>query len=211
MRLRDLEIALERCPPHPEPKAALEQYRTPARLAAQVLYDALAHGDIEGKRVADMGCGTGALAIGAALLGASYVVGVDIDEEALYIAERCAERLDVDVEFVRSDVRNFSGAFDTVIMNPPFGYQAQGADRPFLSKALEIASAIYTVHAAASEGFVDSFIEEHGGRVLEKKSYKFEIPYTFSFHKMERRPTEVMVYHVRRDMSDVRRQDCVTR
>jgi len=37
-------------------------------------------GDISGCTVADLGCGCGILSIGAALLGASYVLGVDLDE-----------------------------------------------------------------------------------------------------------------------------------
>jgi ribosomal protein L11 methyltransferase len=41
---------------------------------------------LTGRRVLDYGCGSGVLAIAAARLGASEVVGVDIDPEALLIA-----------------------------------------------------------------------------------------------------------------------------
>ena len=48
-----------------------------------MLYHALMKGDIEGKTVCDLGCGTGVLAIGAALLGADRVKGVDSDPKAV--------------------------------------------------------------------------------------------------------------------------------
>ena len=47
-------------------------------------------GDIEGKVVCDLGSGTGVLAIGASLLGAASVKGVEIDEKA--VAYRTGER-----------------------------------------------------------------------------------------------------------------------
>jgi len=69
MKLKQLEMILQRVGGFPRPQAALEQYQTPAPLAARLLYHALMKGDIEGKQVCDLGCGTGILAIGAALLG----------------------------------------------------------------------------------------------------------------------------------------------
>ena len=45
-------------------------------------------GDFEGKRVIDLGAGTGMLSIGAALLGASHVLALDIDPEALEVAQQ---------------------------------------------------------------------------------------------------------------------------
>ena len=38
---------------------------------------------LAGQRVVDYGCGSGVLAIAAALLGASAVLAIDIDEQAL--------------------------------------------------------------------------------------------------------------------------------
>lgn len=83
MKLKQLEMALQRLSGFSRPNAALEQYQTPAPLAARLLYHALMKGDIEGKHVVDLGCGTGILAIGAALLGAETVTGFDIDERGL--------------------------------------------------------------------------------------------------------------------------------
>ena len=59
MKLKNLEMMLQRLAGFSRPQAALEQYQTPAPLAARLLYHALMKGDIEGKRVCDLGCGTG--------------------------------------------------------------------------------------------------------------------------------------------------------
>jgi hypothetical protein len=50
-----------------DPVAALEQYHTPPDLAANIVHVADLQGDIEDELVLDLGCGTGMLALGAAL------------------------------------------------------------------------------------------------------------------------------------------------
>ena len=55
MKLKHLEMTLQRLRGYPHPRAALEQYQTPAPLAARLLYHALMKGDIEGKTVCDLG------------------------------------------------------------------------------------------------------------------------------------------------------------
>ena len=84
---RQLEMALQDIPPHESPKVDLEQYSTPSVIAADVLWNAHAIGDIEGMKIVDLGCGTGIFTIGAALMGAAESVGVDIDKDAVSIAE----------------------------------------------------------------------------------------------------------------------------
>lgn len=48
--------------------------------------------DIKGKSVIDYGCGSGILAIGAALLGAGSVIGVDTDPQAITASDENARR-----------------------------------------------------------------------------------------------------------------------
>ena len=137
MNLRHLEMRLERLQGFDRPRTSLEQYQTPAPVAARLLHHAAMQGAIEGRRVCDLGCGTGVLACGAALLGASAVTGVDIDPAAIEIARRNADMLGVTVAFIVADIRNpdidWAGlACDTVVMNPPFGAQRAHADRPFI-------------------------------------------------------------------------------
>ena len=126
-------MALETLTGHPSPSPRAEPYATPAAIAADVLWFAHSEGDIAGRRVADLGCGTGIFAIGAALLGAAAVVGIDSDAAAIAVARENARRLHAKVRFLLRDVRGFRGHAETVVMNPPFGSQTRHADRPFLA------------------------------------------------------------------------------
>lgn len=54
--------------------------------------------DLKGKFVIDYGCGSGILAIAAALLGAERVIGVDTDPQALEATRANAERNGVEIE-----------------------------------------------------------------------------------------------------------------
>lgn len=96
-----LEIALESLEGFRNPKIELEQYVTPANLAGFILTNADLFGDL--KTVIDLGCGTGILAIGSAILGA-YAIGVEIDRDALSIGRFNAEKLGVSVDLDRKSV-----------------------------------------------------------------------------------------------------------
>jgi putative methylase len=202
MKLKQLEMALQRLSGFPRPKAALEQYQTPASLAARLLYHAMMKGDIEGKRVVDLGCGTGMLAIGASLLGADSVMGVDIDEGAIAVGRENAVLLKADVEFVAADLRDAGcreriGACDTVIMNPPFGAQKAHADRPFIDCALGIADVTYSIFNAGSIPFVETYTAQKA-EVTEKIGGTFPIKRTFAFHAKDVQEIEVEILRLKR-------------
>ena len=80
---KDLEIILSTIKGFEEPKPELEQYITPSDIAAELLWTANMDGNIVGKIVFELGCGTGIFSFGAALLGAKTVIGYDTDEKAL--------------------------------------------------------------------------------------------------------------------------------
>ena len=191
MKLRQLEMALQRCAGFTAPQAAWEQYQTPATLAARLLYDAYMNGDIEGKTICDLGCGTGILAIGAALLGAKTVRAVDLDPAAIRTAQENTSLLSADVEFIVADIAGADandlaeriGPCDTVVMNPPFGAQKQNvhADRPFIDAAFTVAPVTYGIFNAGSTSFVAAYINGRGtidGRI----SGSFPIKRSFAFH-----------------------------
>ncbi len=185
MKLRRLEILLEGFETFPAPDPALEQYATPAVVAARILYHAFMRGDIEGKTVLDPGCGTGVIACGAALLGASAVTGVDIDQGAIEAARRNADRTGVEVDFVTGDIVDYEcRPFDTVVMNPPFGAQKKHADRPFIDKALECAGVVYGIFNEGSAPFIRSYIRDKG-EIDEIVKCEFPIKRTFPHHKKE--------------------------
>lgn len=53
---------------------------------------------VEGKRVADIGCGTGILSFAADMMGAQSVVAVDYDTQSVEVARENASRLGHDIE-----------------------------------------------------------------------------------------------------------------
>jgi putative methylase len=202
MKLKNLEMALQRLAGFSRPRAALEQYQTPAPLAARLLYHALMKGDIGGHPVTDLGSGTGVLAIGAALLGAGPVTGVEIDEKAVTVAEENAGLLEVDVEFMVADVKDPSlpgriGSCDTVIMNPPFGAQNVHADRPFIDLALSLAPVTYSIFNAGSIQFVTAYTKDWA-TVDEKIGGAFPIKRTFAFHTKDVQEIGVEIVRLKR-------------
>ena len=202
MKLKHLEMTLQRISGYSHPRAALEQYQTPAPLAARLLYHALMKGDIEGKTVCDLGCGTGVLAIGAALLGAGSARGVDSDPQAVKGAIANAALLEADVEFIVADVRDAAlpgllESCDTVIMNPPFGAQKAHADRPFINLALSIAPVTYSIFNAGSTQFIATYTAERA-EIDERVGGVFPIKRTFSFHTHDIQEIEVEILRLLR-------------
>ena len=193
MKQRQLEIVLEQVQAFKSPCAAREQYATSAHVAAQLLYFAYLRGDIAGQKVVDLGCGTGVLAVGAALLG-GVSTGVDSDEQALDLARTNARLLGVQVSWLNSRIEDFEGSFHTVVMNPPFGAQKRGSDRPFLTKSARVGKVIYLLHNSVVDSFVRRFLEPH--RVTDAIKVKLPIAHTFKFHKDEVRYVNAIIYRI---------------
>jgi putative methylase len=202
MKLKNLEMMLQRLAGFSRPRASLEQYQTPAPLAARLLFHALMKGDIEGRRVCDLGCGTGVLAIGAALLGAETVTGIEIDEKAVEVAKVNAALLDAEVTFMVADVKDpdllaRTEPCDTVIMNPPFGAQKAHADRPFIDCALSLAPVTYSIFNAGSIQFVKAYTAQKA-EITEKIGGAFPIKRTFAFHTKDVQEIEVEILRLKR-------------
>ncbi len=171
-----------------DPRAPLEQYHTPPELAAHIVHVADLQGDVAGRTVLDLGCGTGMLALGAALRGPERVVGVDVDPAPLSTAVENERRVGATaaVDWVRADATRLPVATGdaTVLMNPPFGAQAgnEGADRAFLETAAEVAAVSYSVHNEGSRSFVESFAGDNGGEVTHAFAAEFDLPRQFDHH-----------------------------
>lgn len=74
--------------------------------------------EVEGKRVADVGCGSGILSVGACLLGASEVIAVDIEDLSVEVAKENASRNGVSFDArVGDGLKELDGDFDIVISN----------------------------------------------------------------------------------------------
>jgi ribosomal protein L11 methyltransferase len=70
-----------------------------------------------GGRVLDVGCGSGVLAVAAALLGAGAVRAVDIDPEAIAATAANAERNGVRVDASLGSAGDLADRFDLVVAN----------------------------------------------------------------------------------------------
>jgi predicted RNA methylase len=67
------------------------------------------YNDIENCSVADFGIGPGMLSIAAKLMGSSYTVGFDVDQEALDNAWVNCRKLEIyDVDMVQTDIQSLS-------------------------------------------------------------------------------------------------------
>jgi putative methylase len=200
MKLRQLEMLLEKVEGFSSPSANLEQYTTSAPLAARLLFHAAQNGDITDKTICDLGCGTGMLSIGAALLGAEKVTGIDIDEKALEIARQNAEKFAVQASFLQAEITSSTkipGEWDTIIMNPPFGAQVLHADRVFIDCAIDTGNEIYMIANTGSIPFVRSYVKD---RAIIRETIEAELPirHSFHFHRKEVRNIRVEIIHMNR-------------
>jgi len=195
MKKKELAILLERVEDIKEPDEDSEQYSTPATVASELLYFAFMNGDIDGQVVYDLGCGSGILGIGAKVLGARTVVGIDSDKKAIEVALLNCRRLGVEVEFRSCDVRLVEGKGDTVVMNPPFGAQRKNrhADRIFLEKACEISPVVYSILNEGSESFVRSIVPTAS---IQRFPVAFPLKRRFWFHKKDTKFIPVDIYRV---------------
>lgn len=183
---RQLARELERVEGFADPRLELEQYATPAEVAASIVHEADLRGDLE-RPVVDLGAGTGMLAVGAALRGAAPVVGLDLDASALRRLRANADRLDAGVQAVAGDVdaRPLCPTDPvTVLMNPPFGAQRgrRGADRPFLEAAAAVAAVSYSVHNAGSRAFLEAVVGDLGGEITHRYRATVRLPRRFGHH-----------------------------
>jgi putative methylase len=210
VRKLDLEKIIAQAAPHPLPKAYLEQYTISPEATAEILFTAAyIFNDICDKRVIDLGCGTGRLAIGAALLCAQEVVGVDIDKTAIKQAMINAEKLGVKakINWIIADIEAVRGKFDTVLQNPPFGVQRRGTDLKFLERALQISRRVYSLHKSVRtigkrklvpSPFLKRFIERNGGEIKAISFLLMKIPYMFAFHQKRVHQFPVNLYVIER-------------
>ena len=198
MKRKHLAILLSRLEPNPKPKLKWESYNIDAESAAEMVYTAFLHGDIKGKRIADLGCGSGILGIAAMLLGANQAVGVEIDKTALETAVINAKRAGVRIDLILGDIECIVGRFDTVLMNPPFGTWRRGFDVKFLRKAIEISDVVYSLHKRSKSVrlFLKREISRMGGKVDWLKEMTITIGRIYPFHKKMRYHVEVDLYRI---------------
>jgi putative methylase len=180
-----------------EPKIQLEQYQTPARVAANLIHRAMMLGDITNKSIVDLCSGTGILGIGAALSGAT-VTAVEIDPAAISILRDNMYKADVNLNIIQADVLTWipPNSFDVALLNPPFGIQQKTyRDLNFIVKALSTASFAYVIVDGSPSNI------EKLPRLLEKQKIavddfyldEFPIHNSYFWHTVKYKIHKVMV------------------
>jgi predicted RNA methylase len=199
LRRQQLEIALSYLKPSPSPQLAHEAYDLDPSSAAEILFLAESrYGDVKNRTVLDLGCGSGILAIGAALMGAQTVVGVDINVDSVEMARTNAGLVGVGIQLVAGDIEAVRGPLDVTIMNPPFGTRLRGMDITFLRKAMSVSALVYSLHKSGEQNrvFLRNNVEKLGGKVDAIFNMEIEIPRTYEFHTKKRYQVEVDLYRV---------------
>ncbi|ALC45165.1 CG9666 [Drosophila busckii] len=200
LKLKKLEEYLQCVDGFEKPKILLEQYPTPPHIAACVTHHIQSqHDDIEGRLVADLGCGCGMLSIGSTLLGAQLTVGFELDEAAADIFRGNVVEMELpNVDCVRADVLQLVGskwdnAFDTVVMNPPFGTKRNaGMDMRFLEVATHLATgAVYSLHKTSTRSYIEKKSKEWGAQSSVVAELRYNIEASYKFHKQQSKDIEV--------------------
>jgi len=189
MNKKQLAILLSKLKSFYKPIIKLEQYPTDSEVAAEILWFSYLSNDISDKVVADLGCGTGILGLGALILNAKKVYFVDINEDALKIAKENLSFLEktfakkFKVVFVNKEITDFNKKVYTVVQNPPFGVKVKHADKKFLERAMSISNRIYSLHKIESKDFIQKLTKEKNFEVSGIMQFKFPLKQTFDFHK----------------------------
>lgn len=206
---RQLAVILSRLKGFSQPKRGDEQYVTESDFAAEIAWNAFYRLEIEGKCIADLGCGTGVLGLSTLLLGAKQVFFVDIDKDALSVAKEnlafLEQTLDVKLVdraiFICKEVIDFDEKVDVVVQNPPFGIQGKKhADRIFLEHAFGIADVIYSFHKIESEKFIDAISRDHGFIISQRWRFKWPLKQTMEYHRKRIQYIEVGCWRLEKTM-----------
>ena len=174
-----------------KPKLGREQYLMDSEIGAFVLWSAYLIGDIEGKVIADLGCGTGVLGIGTLLLGAKRVFFVDSDNESLETAKTNISKVKSEgfkigkVDIIHQDVGKLNIKVDVIFQNPPFGTKERHKDSFFLRKALEVAPVVYSFHKSETKAFLQKFSNARNAKITHSWNFRFPLKAIFEFHRRQ--------------------------
>lgn len=189
MKKKKLAVLLSKLKTFEKPALKLEQYSLDSEVAASILWFAYLNNDVKNKTIADLGCGTGILGLGALALGAKKLFFVDIDKSSLTIAKQNLKFLEKELKikskaiFLNQHIEEFKRKTDTVLQNPPFGIREKHKDKLFLTIAMKSAPVIYSLHKIESANFIEKFTAENNFKV--EKLLKFNLPLkkTLKFHR----------------------------
>ena len=155
-----------------------QAFGTGTHETTRMIVSALLNIDLKGKRVLDCGCGTGILGIAASKLGASEVVGYDIDEWSSENAIHNAELNGVgNMKVMLGDasvLKSVEGKFDVVLAN--INRNILLADMPAFVSVMADESLLILSGFYASD--VDLLIEKASSLGLSKIDSKSDSEWT---------------------------------
>jgi putative methylase len=206
MKKSQLEIILSKLKVFSKPSMELEQYVLPGEQASDVLWIAFQQGDIENKTIADLGCGTGILGIGALILGAKKVYFLDKSESAIRTAKENLHFVEKELNialnrkalFLIGDINNFNTKVQIVLENPPFGTKTEHIDRIFLEKAMEIGNKVYSLHKTPTLEYLKKIIKKNKFELTNQIRFDFPLKQTMEFHKQKIRMIDVSLLRIER-------------
>ena len=201
-----MAIELSKLKQHPYNSVELEQYATEGDLAAFWLLAIDQLDNLENRIVVDLGSGNGILGLGTVFLGAKKVILVEADEEACLISKQNSEKINqqfsAQIETIHASIGSqeleIPKQTDIVVMNPPWGFQTEKADRPLLELAFSLdATAIYVLHSAKAK-HVSAIAKDFGyeGEIVFETD--FRLPPIYSHHSKKKSTTDARCWRFHR-------------
>ena len=181
-----------------EPKIKFEQYMTPPEIAAFMIHYAWMKGEIENKKIIDIGAGTGMLGIGAAFLGGNVTM-IEIDKDAYEILKNNVAKTDHEIRLINKNIFDFDfdEGYDTALINPPFGIKSKNKDMDFIVKASKISKHIFSIHdgSEGNKNNIKSLFEKHNLKIIESLMMDFSLKSTYPWHEEKNKILKVMLLH----------------
>ena len=181
-----------------EPKIKFEQYMTPPEIAAFMIHYAWMKGEIENKKIIDIGAGTGMLGIGAAFLGGNVTM-IEIDKDAYEILKNNVAKTDHEIRLINENIFDFDfdEEYDTALINPPFGIKSKNKDMDFIVKASKISKHIFSLHDGSESNInnIKSLFEKHNLKIIESLMMDFSLKSTYPWHEEKNKILKVMLLY----------------
>jgi Predicted RNA methylase len=157
-------------------------------------------GQVRGKRVVDLGCGTGRFCVAAAYLGAECIC-VELDVRNSYHLRTVQWNNKINI--VQAQVPKVGLRGDLVVQNPPFGVKRKHADLEFLSLALKIAPAVYSIHKD-SPGLRTRLkrLAQREGFSLEALEEAYPLRAQYPDHRRVMRQVNVLIVRMEKQMNE---------
>lgn len=181
-----------------EPKIKFEQYMTPPEIAAFMIHYAWMKGEIENKKIIDIGAGTGMLGIGAAFLGGNVTM-IEIDKDAFEILKNNVAKTDHEIRLINKNIFDFDfdEEYDTALINPPFGIKSENKDMDFIVEASKISKHIFSLHDGSESNInnIKSLFEKNNLEIMESLMMDFNLKSTYPWHEEKNKILKVMLLH----------------